>query len=181
MRIFIGIPFSEENKRNLQRIQNKVVEKSEGGRFSNPKNFHMTLKFIGEIDAEKLPEIKEALEKIADKNPSFDLRLQGFDTFRKGKTCIPWMGIKEGQEYLAELQEQVETAFEKIGYKKESRPFLPHMTFGRKVQLSFSNESFLRETLKHESVRIKVASIAILESTRISGELVYPVIKRFFL
>jgi len=103
--------------------------------------------------------------------------LQGLNTFQKGKTCIPWLGVKEGEKDLGALRESAETALEKIGYQKESRPFRPHMTFGRKVQLSFSDEETLQEMLKNEKVRIEVSTIAIMESTRINGELVYPVLE----
>ena len=179
MRIFIGIPFSGENKKDLGKIQKTIIEKSRGGRFSDPKNFHLTVKFIGEVEDEKLPEIIEVLKKTAKEESAFRLTLQGFGTFPKGKTCIPWLGVDKGLEDLVQLQEKIETALEEVGYKKESRPFHPHMTFGRKVQLSSLDEAYLTEGLKQERIIVEVSSIAVMESTRIHGELVYPIVKEF--
>lgn len=179
MRLFIAIPFSEENKEELKKVQRSVIEKSAGGRFADPQNFHLTIKFIGETDEGKLQEIKEVLRKVAKEETPFNLVLQGFGTFQKGKTYIPWLGVEKGQETLGVLQERIESALEEIGYQKENRPFRPHMTFGRKVQLSFSDESYLVESLKDERISIEVSSIAIMESTRINGELVYPILEEF--
>lgn len=179
MRVFIGIPFSGENKKDLEKIQKTIMEKSKGGRFSDPKNFHLTLKFIGEVEDEKLQEIIEVLKKTAKEESAFTLTLQGFGAFPKGKTCIPWVGVQEGQEDLEALQEKIETALEELGYEKESRPFQPHMTFGRKVQLSSLDEAYLTERLKQERIIVEVSSIAVMESTRINGELVYPIVKEF--
>ncbi len=176
MRIFIGIPFKDKDKERLQKIQKTVKEKSEGGRFAEPENFHLTLKFIGEIQEEKIQAISEVIKKAAGEVPPFKMVLQGFGVFRKGKTCIPWLGVQEGQEGLGELQGKIEGGLEEIGFKKESRPFQPHMTFGRKVQLSSSEETYLQEVLKKEQVSMEVTSVAIMESTRIEGKLVYPVI-----
>lgn len=179
MRIFIGIPFSEENKKELKKVQSRVMEKSRGGRFADPQNFHLTLKFIGEIPKEKLQEIKGVLRRLAKEETPFDMELQGFGTFQKGKTYIPWLGVEKGLGVLEGMQERIETALEDIGYQKENRPFRPHMTFGRKVQLSFSDETYLREILKQERITIEVSSIAIMESTRINGDLVYPILEEF--
>lgn len=179
MRIFIGIPFSEETKKELKKVQKKVTEKSATGRFADWDNFHLTIKFIGEIDEGKLPEIKEVVERVTREERPFTLVLQGFDAFRKGSTCIPWLGVGEGKETLEKLQENMETALEEIGYPKESRPFRPHMTFGRKVQLSLSDQSALQEALSRVKIRIEVTSVAIMESTRKNGKLVYPIVKEF--
>lgn len=176
MRIFIGISFNEETKKELEKMQKKVMEKSPGGRFAPWENFHLTLKFIGETKEEKLPEIRGVLEEVTAKAVPFTLVLQGFGTFRTGSTCIPWLGIGEEKEGLIKLQEKLEEALEEIGLQKESRPFRPHMTFGRKVQLSLSDEKALRETLSRESVRINISSLAIMESTRKNGKLVYPIL-----
>ncbi len=179
MRIFVGIPFKEKDKKRLGKIQKSVKEKSEGGRFADPENFHLTLKYIGEIEEEKLKEIIEVLKKETQGVPSFKLELQGFGTFPKGKTCIPWLGVQQGEVSVKDLQGKIEGALEEIGYKKENRPFRPHMTFGRKVQLSSSDEAYLQDALKGEKVSMEVSSIALMESTRISGKLVYPIIHEF--
>ncbi|NBG88567.1 RNA 2',3'-cyclic phosphodiesterase [Isachenkonia alkalipeptolytica] len=179
MRIFIGIPFQEREKKSLENLQKIVMEKSEGGRFADPKNFHLTLKFIGEIPEEKLQPVRAVVKKETQGVPPFKLVLQGFGTFFKGKTCIPWLGVTKGMDRLQELQEKIEQGLEEIGYEKESRPFRPHMTFGRKVRLSPLAKADLEEKLTEEKVALEVSSIAIMESTRKDGKLVYPVIEEF--
>lgn len=179
MRIFIAVPFSEENKKDLKKIQEKIKKKSKGGRFSDPKNFHLTLKFIGEVPEEKLEEVKGALGSLTQKATSFSLALEGFGTFEKGRTHIPWLGVTKGYEALKDLQEEVEQVLYDLGYKKESRPFQPHMTFGRKVQLSPSDIGYLQEILKTEKIPVEVQSLALMESTRIDGRLAYPILEEF--
>ncbi len=181
MRIFIGIPLGVKEKKQLQNIQKTVMEKSRGGRFTDVENFHLTLKFIGEIPEEYLREVKDGVQKGVEGIAPFTLVLQGFGTFSKGKTRIPWLGVREGREGLRRLQENIEGALAEIGYEKESRPFQPHMTFGRKVSLSSSEEAYLQEILQETKVPVEVTSVAVMESTRKNGKLVYPVIEGFSL
>lgn len=179
MRVFISVPFSEKNKKELREIQKIVKKKSKGGRFSDPENFHLTLKFIGEMDEENLEDVKRELRSLTWKIPSFRLTLEGFGTFQKGRNHIPWLGVTMGYEVLKAVQEQVEQALYDLGYNKESRPFQAHMTFGRKVELSPSDIGYLQEILKNERISVKVQSLALMESTRIDGKLVYPIIEEF--
>lgn len=181
MRIFIGIDFDKKHKEQLAKLQQLIVSKCSGGVFTAAENFHLTLHFIGEIEKDQLGAIERGLAQGAKETEAFDLTLQGFGTFRKGRTAIPWLGVQEGIEPLNRLHHSLGNRLETIGYKKESRPFHPHVTFGRKVRLRTVDEQELEEVLGNQKVRVRVASFEIMESLRKEEKLIYPVLTKFTL
>lgn len=76
MRSFIGINFNKEVKEDIGRIQRQVRDNALKGRFKHVDNFHITLKFLGEIEEKKAEEIAEKLEEIAQRHKRFELKLQ---------------------------------------------------------------------------------------------------------
>ncbi|MDF2533133.1 MAG: 2-5 ligase, partial [Clostridia bacterium] len=87
MRSFVGINFSSEVKEDLGRIQKQIRSNAVKGRFKHVDNFHITLKFLGEIEQQQSVEIAKKLEEIAKKHRGFELRLQEIGRF-KGRENI---------------------------------------------------------------------------------------------
>ena len=65
MRTFIGIDFDIELKKKIRDLQSIVRENSQKGRFKYIGNFHLTLKFLGDITIEEVPIINQVLENSA--------------------------------------------------------------------------------------------------------------------
>ncbi len=134
MRAFIAIELPDELIEKLGVIQDKLIEKSfKTGDISWPKpeNIHLTLKFLGDIDPEKVEEIQTALQKAAEDIPPFQLSAGGIGAFPDLKAPrIIWVGIKES-EGLARLQKNIDARLVESGFEKENRPFQPHLTLCR--------------------------------------------------
>jgi RNA 2',3'-cyclic 3'-phosphodiesterase len=100
-----------------------------GAKWVPPENYHLTLRFIGEVETWRAEEVDEALASI--RAPSFELSLRGLGTFEKGgKVQALWVGA-EKTEGLAFLQGKVETALQRVGLERERRRFAPHVTLAR--------------------------------------------------
>ena len=123
MRLFIALCFDDETK-NALFSASKEAEKSAGGRFSIPENYHLTLVFIGET--ERKNDIEKAISAID--FPAFEYRLYKTGTFDKG---IFWVGTEEN-ENLKNLQKIIKKSLDKIGIETEEREFIPHITLARK-------------------------------------------------
>ena len=92
-------------------------------------NFHLSLRFIGEVTQEDFQDISDALSKIK-VNP-FTLTLSGLGTFPNEKSPrVIWTGVDKNEE-LIRLQKKVETQLNKLGLKGDKRRYTPHITLGR--------------------------------------------------
>ena len=100
-----------------------------GARWAESPHFHLTLRFIGDVNDVLLRDIEYALAEIA--APSFDMALKGVGYFPpRGPTKILWVGV-EVVPALMQVREQIVTAINKIGLKPERRKFAPHITLAR--------------------------------------------------
>lgn len=151
MRVFYAIEFDEETKEFLDTIKNKVKEKSVKGKFTSMNNFHLTLKFIGEVKNEKLSTLKKCADTIAENTKPFYINFEELSEFTRGDKCIPWIGIRKSME-LTSLHESLDDKLEQEGFKKEERIYKPHITLGRQVEIKtklkdiYSNDKDIEKT-----------------------------------
>jgi len=97
-----------------------------------PANVHLTLKFLGDVSQEELERVAEALEPMRERNESFEAGVSGFGAFPSSKRArVLWAGIGEGADGLRALAEDVEERLELLGFEREGRGYVPHLTLGR--------------------------------------------------
>jgi len=131
MRIFVGIPFPEKYKKNLKKIKNKWVNNLLSKvKWTEEKNFHLTLFFIGEVDAKKVEEIKSTLENVSAAPFLFQAGGGGYFPDIK-RPRVLWVGTKKGYRECIKLAEKISSSLQPIGIKGDDRPFKPHLTIGR--------------------------------------------------
>ncbi len=99
-----------------------------GARWIDPENYHITLRFIGDIDCRTADEVAESLSRV--ERAPFDLRLCGLDAFGGNKPHCLFAGIDAGPA-LNELQSEHERRMQRIGLKPEGRRYTPHVTLAR--------------------------------------------------
>lgn len=100
-----------------------------GARWTRGENFHLTLRFIGDVDEGVAEDIDGALREID--APPFALTIAGVGFFGKGKAArTVWAGV-EASEPLIRLQRKIETAMQRIGLAAEARKYTPHITLAR--------------------------------------------------
>jgi 2'-5' RNA ligase len=100
-----------------------------GVRWVAPENYHITLRFIGELPAHKAEEIDLALSALRARG--FSLELSGVGTMEKaGRVTALWVGVARNQQ-LDFLRGTIETALQRAGVPAERRRFTPHVTVAR--------------------------------------------------
>jgi RNA 2',3'-cyclic 3'-phosphodiesterase len=101
-------------------------------RWIRPENLHLTLKFLGNVPQEDLSRVAEALEPVRLRHSPFEAGLSGFGAFPSARRArILWVGIGEGTEPLLALARDVEASLEPLGFEREDRAYMPHLTLGR--------------------------------------------------
>ncbi len=141
IRSFISIEIPRPIREQMVLVPESL--KSIRGKFSwsNTNNLHMTLKFLGDCTRRRLEAISKRLAEIAASHKRFDLSFDGVGVF-PGYSAprIVWLGIKDGREELVKLARDVADSMEQIGFKREARPFRPHITLARIKYLSSRDE-----------------------------------------
>jgi 2'-5' RNA ligase len=120
-RLFAAIALPELAADALAQLQSGL----EGARWRPPDNFHLTLRFIGEIDRHGVEDVHSALLGVD--APAFDLSLSGCGFFGEAKPRALWVGVAPNPP-LARLQAKVVSALSRAGYAGEKRKFSPHVT-----------------------------------------------------
>ncbi len=97
-----------------------------------PSNIHLTLKFLGNIDPQRVPEIRETLTTVTQSTFPFQISLEGMGVFPNWKRPrVVWVGIQEPGKDLSTLHSRIDDALGALGFEKETRVFSPHLTLGR--------------------------------------------------
>ena len=170
MRLFIAILLSDKIKALIDRSAKEIKICTLKGHLTDIDNYHITLRFLGEVKEESLPYLQNALVETAKISTSFDLFLNGFGEFKKPDGSIIWLGIEKNSISLKDLHHNLENELFKAGYPKEPRSFSPHITLIRKARLS-KPLSDIRTSFRE--THLAVDQIALMESCRLEGKLTY--------
>jgi RNA 2',3'-cyclic 3'-phosphodiesterase len=131
MRLFAAVPVTEPAREQISRLLSKLRDASWPVRWVHDEGLHMTLKFFGEVGAERLEVIAEALRFAAAGAGVLALELGELGAFpSRNRPRILWLGV-EAPPALELLQDRIERGCEAIGFPPEGAPFQPHITLGR--------------------------------------------------
>ncbi len=125
MRVFIAISIPYNHRSSLRRLQAGI----KGARWVMCENFHVTLRFLGEVAPKEVEDLLFSLSAIA--LPSFSINVSGVGYFsRKGKVRSVWASVCSSKQLLR-LQKKVENICIRSGFCPGARKFKPHVTIGR--------------------------------------------------
>ena len=155
------------------------MEGIEGARWQSDDQLHLTLRYIGEVDAPQAEDIASELGRVS--VPPFPLRIRGIGHFeRKGRPGSLWAAL-EPSEPLAILQGQVERACRRAGCLPETRRFTPHITLARLNASSGPIGGFLRQNASLTLPEWPVEAFLLFESTLSRNGSDYNAIVRYLL
>lgn len=131
MRLFIGLKLPKKQKARIFRAALPLREEELPVRWVEPENFHVTLKFLGQVRRDRVPAIEDALNRVASETPPFSTSLGGFGAFPSvRKPRVIWVGVEASPE-LRCLKQDLEWKLSELGFEVETRAFHPHVTLGR--------------------------------------------------
>ena len=149
----------------------------QGARWQDDAQLHLTLRFIGEIDAPIAEDLVEELARM--RAASFPLAIEGVGHFeRKGRPHTLWAGVSRSQP-LAVLQGRIERACRKAGIAPETRRFTPHVTLARLNAASASPAHFLADHTGLTSPPWTVDAFDLVESHLGSEGSRYETVRRY--
>ena len=135
MRLFVALEIPAAVRDNLAALINDLraadaASSKNKARWVRPENLHVTLKFIGNVDAGKLDAIRAALAEVRSAS-AVELHLRGLGFFpNENRPRVLWTGM-EALPNLATLAADMDARLEKLGIPRETREFSPHLTLAR--------------------------------------------------
>ncbi|MDZ5699220.1 MULTISPECIES: RNA 2',3'-cyclic phosphodiesterase [Phyllobacteriaceae] len=99
-----------------------------GARWGDVENYHLTLRFIGDVEGHVADEVANALDRV--RRPSFSLTLSGVGAFGQKKPHAVWAGVAASPDLYA-LQAEIERICRRVGLPPDPRKFTPHVTLAR--------------------------------------------------
>lgn len=111
-------------------------------KWTMPENLHWTLHFLGRLSDQEIFEVCEAAENAVTELRPFSLQALGLGAFpRPDRPRTVWIGAGEGGEQLSQLHARLEEQLEPLGFRGESRRYVPHLTLGRAGRGQTDDES----------------------------------------
>lgn len=103
-----------------------------GARWTDAERLHVTLRFLGDVAADRLPGVRAAIGAAAAGHAPFRLEVRGAGAFPSAqRPRIVWVGVGAGAAEVSALAASLEQALEPLGFAPEARAFSPHLTVGR--------------------------------------------------
>jgi 2'-5' RNA ligase len=136
VRSFVAVPLPEKMQSDVFAAAQALSRELPAVKWSRkPGNLHVTVKFLGDVAEERLPELGEALEQALAARPRFEVEVRGLGAFpSRQKASVVWAGIDDAGQGLAAVAQAVEAVAARFGVAKEERPFRGHVTVGRSKQ-----------------------------------------------
>lgn len=134
VRVFCAIELPAELRALMATRSASLRASSHGSaaRWESEEKLHLTLKFLGEINAVRLPSLALAAGRATAQVAPFELQLAGPGVFPlRGPARVLWIGLADPTGRLASLQQKLEEECRKQGFPPETKSFHPHVTIAR--------------------------------------------------
>lgn len=136
IRCFLAAHLSTEALRALTDVQHDLHARCQKSglrlRWVPVENLHITLKFFGDIPAALVPAIEREVARVVTPEPVVPLDIVGVGAFPNlQRARVLWAGLREDTARIASLQRRIEDAMETLGFPREERPYVAHLTLAR--------------------------------------------------
>jgi 2'-5' RNA ligase len=132
VRTFICIEIPNSIKARIDQLQNTLKAIDAQVSWTKSSNIHLTLKFLGAVEATRIQRVAKAVERAAGGIDRFEIEVSGAGCFPSARSPrVLWIGFSELPEPLNQLYTNLEDELDREGFAREKREFSPHLTIGR--------------------------------------------------
>ncbi|MDE0327377.1 MAG: RNA 2',3'-cyclic phosphodiesterase [Candidatus Poribacteria bacterium] len=132
VRCFVAVEIPASIQELLKPVQTDLQSHiRKGTSWAKPGNFHLTLKFLGDVRPEKIDVVSEAIQRVADTHSPFSIEFGGIGAFPNlARPRVIWVGVKDGASIVSRLAKTVNLELAHLGFPTDNR-FHPHLTLAR--------------------------------------------------
>ncbi|MGA2279003.1 MAG: RNA 2',3'-cyclic phosphodiesterase [Verrucomicrobiota bacterium] len=134
LRLFIAIPIPELVRDEIIRVQQELqpLVPRNVVRWARPDQFHLTLRFLGDVPADSVEDLKQTVGAVCRNVRLLSLRAEGVGFFPNPRSPrVIWGGINDREGRLVDLQKQIEAAVRPFTAEPGEKNFTGHVTLGR--------------------------------------------------
>jgi 2'-5' RNA ligase len=183
IRAFVGIRIDPNMAQGIAEVQSQLKGSLSGIRWVGNDKLHLTLKFLGEVQEDKVEPIIETLEGALRDISQFSIFGRGIGVFPDIRRArILWVGLEA--KPLASIATGVESVLEPIGFPRERRSFKPHLTIGRWRNFDGSSDRLKQEIERFKNYdfgEARVEEVVLFQSVLKPEGAVYSPLKVFAL
>ncbi len=132
MRVFTAVELPPEMRTRIAESTSALLQGVRGVRAVAEESLHLTVRFLGDVAEEALPDVVAALREAVGTVPSGEAEARGFGAFPLlQRPRIVWCGVDDLSGAATELEETVAPGLAELGFERDERPFSPHVTVAR--------------------------------------------------
>ncbi len=133
IRAFIAVELGAELRAALAEAQASIKAKLDARlQWVRPESLHVTLKFLGHVGEDRIPDLERAMTLVAGAHSRFSLEVGGLGVFPDSRQPrILWVGMSGSVQRLVELAGELDLRLEGMGFSRETKPFRVHLTLAR--------------------------------------------------
>ncbi len=167
IRSFIAIDVDDEEViGKILEVQREILASNARLKVVERDNLHFTLKFLGNVEESRLDLVKSALANIVSNYHPFTMQLHGIGAFpRISRPNVVWVGVLDGREIFIEIAKNLDRSLAKLGFKRETKSFEPHLTIARVKGYLGNLPEILRKISDVEIGKIEVNEVRLKKST----------------
>jgi 2'-5' RNA ligase len=158
LRLFLAIDIPSEIREGLTKIQNHFKSLDLDASWVRPGNIHLTLKFLGSTEPEKISQIVDIMNTCVKSTAPISLSLNevgGFPNLKQPR--VLWVGLADAQGSLVSAQKNMDRNLAKLGFEADKKIFFPHLTLAR-----------IKSPKGRQAIKHKVASLQMGEKKTFS-------------
>ncbi len=166
LRCFVAIEIPQTIQILLKPVQTHLQSEIRKASWTKSGNFHLTLKFLGDVHSEAVDAIREAVQNVATAQKPFSIVFGGIGAFpTRNRPRVLWVGVKHGAENVTHLAKTVNRELKPLGFAIDDR-FHPHLTLGRlRTPMNLQPlKSFLHKYETIDGAALNVSEITVMQS-----------------
>ena len=166
LRCFIAIEIPQPVQALLKPLQTHLQSEIRKASWTKFGNFHLTLKFLGDVPSETVDIVGKAVQNVAATQKPFSIVFGGIGVFpTPNRPRVIWVGVKHGAETVTHLAKSVNHELKPLGFAIDNR-FHPHLTLGRpRIPTNLQPlKSVLRKYDTIDGATVNVNEITVMQS-----------------
>lgn len=132
VRMFVAVEIAQKSALQIEKLMTAFASCGADIKWVESGQFHVTLKFLGDVEREDMASVCMGFQRAVKDIPPFEIRAIGAGAFPKIEMPrTVWIGVEDPSNSLATAFNAIESAAIKMGFVRENKPYVPHITLGR--------------------------------------------------
>jgi len=167
IRTFIAIKIPSSIVERISQFQSSLKKVDARIGWVKSGNFHITLKFLGDVEESKITEIGDKLENSLSGIKNFEVNIGGVGVFpTRRRPRVLWIGGSSENSILEKIAERLDDSLHTLGFERESRKYRIHLTLGR-VKESGNIEEVMNKLFERKDINFgafEVSEVVLIQS-----------------